>query len=101
MDAAERAAVFKGMLRGSRIPFLDSESHIIPVMVRDAKKCKAVSDMLLQDLGMYLQPINYPTVPVGTERLRFTPGPLHTEEMMARACAALDDVWTRLDIARA
>mmetsp|Transcript_30065 Transcript_30065/g.52800 ORF Transcript_30065/g.52800 Transcript_30065/m.52800 type:complete len:533 (-) Transcript_30065:331-1929(-) len=94
----ERAEVFKGHLKKRGIPFLPSESHIIPVMVGDAKLCKKGADMLMEKYGIYVQPINYPTVPVGTERYRFTPGPLHNEKMIEEAVDALEDVFTHLGI---
>ena len=73
----------------AKIPFLDNESHIVPVMVYNPKKCKEISNILLNEFGHYIQPINYPTVPKGFERLRITPGPLHTEEMISNLTNAL------------
>jgi 5-aminolevulinate synthase len=77
-----------------------SSTHIVPVMVGDPNRCKMVSDMLLTDFGVYVQPINYPTVPRGTERLRFTPTPFHTDEMMDALVAAMDKLWSRCNVAR-
>jgi len=96
----ERAEFMKALLKEKGIPFINSESHIIPVMVGDAKLCKKGADVLLEDHGIYVQPINYPTVPVGTERYRFTPGPLHDEKMIIDAVEALDTVWEQLGIGR-
>lgn len=82
------------------IPYMPNDSHIIPVMVGDAKKCKWISDILLDSYGIYVQPINYPTVPVKTERLRITPGPLHTDEDIAHLVRSLNDLWSQCALAR-
>ena len=67
-------------------------------MIRDAKRCKEISDELLNEYGIYIQPINYPTVPKGTERLRLTPGPLHSDDDMAHLVNSLQEIWARLAI---
>ena len=97
----ERAAVLKLRLKGLGLPIIDHDSHIVPVHVGDPVKCKMLSDMLLKDHGIYVQPINFPTVPRGTERLRFTPSPVHTPEMLDKLVAAMDALWGRCALNRA
>lgn len=97
----ERAATCKHLLSARGIPVLPSVSHIVPVMVGNAALCKQASDLLLTDYGIYVQPINYPTVPVGTERLRITPTPLHDDAMMAHLVDSFCAVWDRLDLHKA
>ncbi len=97
----ENAARLKAMFRDAGLPVMDSPSHIVPVMVGNAVCCKAVTDALLQNYAIYVQPINYPTVPRGKERLRFTPSPLHTAQMMDQLVAALSELWTQHALRRA
>ncbi|MGE8140525.1 5-aminolevulinate synthase [Novosphingobium sp. NPDC080210] len=92
------AAMLKQMFRDAGLPVMDSTTHIVPLMVGDPVKAKKISDILLAEYGVYVQPINYPTVPRGTERLRFTPGPAHTEAMMRELTDALVEIWGRLEL---
>ena len=88
-----RVAELRAALDAAGVPHMPNPSHIVPVMVGDATRCKAISDRLLREFGVYLQPINYPTVPRGTERLRITPGPLHTSADIAHLVQALSIIW--------
>ncbi|MAL78379.1 MAG: 5-aminolevulinate synthase [Sneathiella sp.] len=97
----ERAATLKKLLTEAGLPVLPSVTHIVPLMVYDAELCKQASDMLLDEYGIYIQPINYPTVPRGLERLRITPTPFHSDAMMAELVGALKDIWSRLEIRQA
>ncbi|WP_421791735.1 5-aminolevulinate synthase [Hyphobacterium sp.] len=96
----ERAATLKQRLREADLPVMDSETHIVPLWVGNPVMCKRISDALLTDHGIYVQPINYPTVPRGTERLRFTPTPAHDDAMFDQLIDALQDVWVRFEARR-
>jgi 5-aminolevulinate synthase len=96
----DRAARLKSVLHAARLPVMPSETHIVPVHVGDPQECKLVSDLLLWKHDIYIQPINYPTVPRGLERLRITPSPQHTDEMMGELAAALVQVWDQLRLPR-
>ena len=95
------AAMMKAKFREAGLPVMNSTTHIVPLMVGDPVKAKKISDILLAEYGAYVQPINFPTVPRGKERLRFTPGPAHTEEMMDHLTRALVEIWERLEMRKA
>ena len=97
----ERVAYLRKRLDQEGIPHLENPSHIIPVMIKDPVKCRMLSDYLMQRYGIYVQPINYPTVPKGTERLRFTPGPLHSIDDIEHLVHALKDLWKQCAISHA
>ncbi|SUZ32271.1 5-aminolevulinate synthase [Roseibaca ekhonensis] len=97
----DHARILKLRLRGLGLPIIDHGSHIVPVHVGDPVHCKAISDMLLTDYGIYVQPINFPTVPRGTERLRFTPSPVHDSKMIDRLVHAMDGLWSHCALNRA
>lgn len=92
------AAYLKDCFAKAGLPVMPSVTHIVPLMVGDPIKAKKISDVLLAEYGVYVQPINFPTVPRGTERLRFTPGPQHSEEMMRDLTSALVEIWGRLEL---
>ena len=94
----ERAATLKRRLREANLPVMASDSHIVPVLIGDPVRCKQATDILTRDYGIFIQPINYPTLPRGTERLRITPGPYHSDEMMDELVGALDQIWRGLDL---
>jgi 5-aminolevulinate synthase len=95
------AQLLKSALAERGLPVMPSESHIVPVLVGEARRCKALTDALLNDHDIYVQPINYPTVARGTERLRLTPTPLHGPDEIARLADAIDRLWSDLALARA
>ena len=97
----ERAATLKRRLTEAGLPVMPSQSHIVPVLVGDPVACRAVTDRLMEQYAIYVQPINYPTVPRGTERLRLTPTPLHSDAEMDRLVAALQEIWQAMDLRRA
>ncbi len=94
----QRVAAVRKKLDQAGLPHLENPSHIIPVMVGDASVCKAITDTLLADHGIYVQPINYPTVPVGTERLRITPSPVHSSDDIEHLVSALEAVWQQYNL---
>ena len=95
------AAYLKRIMAEAGLPVMNSTTHIVPLMVGDPVKAKRISDILLAEYGVYVQPINFPTVPRGTERLRFTPGPQHSEAMMTDLTKALTEIWERLEMRKA
>ncbi|WP_343887053.1 aminotransferase class I/II-fold pyridoxal phosphate-dependent enzyme, partial [Sphingomonas oligophenolica] len=95
------ATMLKKMMAEAGLPVMNSTTHIVPLMVGDPVKAKKISDILLAEYGVYVQPINYPTVPRGTERLRFTPGPAHDEALMRELTQALVEIWSRLELRKA
>lgn len=101
MRQRRQVARLRERLDALGIPHLPNPSHIVPVMVKDPVKCKMISDILLDQYGIYVQPINYPTVPKGTERLRFTPGPMHGDDDLDRLVRALSDLWSQCALSRA
>ncbi|MGY4223213.1 5-aminolevulinic acid synthase [Bradyrhizobium sp. USDA 4503] len=96
----ERAARVKSVLNATGLPVMPSDTHIVPVMVGDLEKCKEASDLLLAEHGIYVQPINYPTVPRGSERLRITPTPYHDDKLIDALGEALVDIWCRIGLPR-
>ena len=101
VELKERANKLKKMMAEKNLPVIENNSHIVPVLVKDSVRCKEISDLLLKDFSIYVQPINYPTVPKGTERLRFTPTPFHGDEKMKYLVASLDQIWNELKLSRA
>lgn len=97
----ERAATLKRRMIAAGLPVMDNPSHIVPLFIGDPVICKAISDELLNEFGIYVQPINFPTVPKGKERLRFTPSPLHTDDLMDKLMDALVAIWARKGLKKA
>ena len=97
----EKSLLIKEKLLAANIPFLKTKSHIIPIIIGDSKLCKKAADELLEKHKVYLQPINFPTVPRGEERLRITPSPLHTDQMIDELINALEFTWKKLKLKKA
>ena len=97
----DRVTRLRRKLDAAGVPYVKNASHIVPVIVGDAKKCKWISDILLESYGIYIQPINYPTVPRGTERLRITPTPLHSDADLDHLVSALSELWSQCALSRA
>jgi 5-aminolevulinate synthase len=96
-----QVALLRDMLDKEGIPHMHNESHIVPVMIKDPVKTRMLADYLMNEWDIYVQPINYPTVPKGTERLRFTPSPLHTDEDIKHLVKALRTLWRQCALAHA
>ena len=96
----ERFGQVKRLMAMARLPVMENPSHIVPVMVGDPVHCKAVTDTLLTHYRIYVQPINYPTVTRGTERMRFTPSPVHTDAEIATLIAALEELWAACPVGK-
>ncbi|MBW8903765.1 MAG: aminotransferase class I/II-fold pyridoxal phosphate-dependent enzyme, partial [Bradyrhizobium sp.] len=94
----DRAARVKAILTAAGLPVMSSDTHIVPLFVGDPERCKRASDILLEEHSIYIQPINYPTVAKGTERLRITPSPYHDDALIDRLAEALVQVWERLEL---
>jgi 5-aminolevulinate synthase len=101
LELHERAKTLKKLMLEKNLPIIKNDSHIVPVLVKDSARCKEISDILLNEFSIYVQPINYPTVPKGTERLRFTPTPYHNDEKMKYLVDSLDQIWRELNLSRA
>jgi len=101
LELHERANKLKQLMLERNLPIIKNDSHIVPLLVRDSARCKEISDILLNDFSIYVQPINYPTVPKGTERLRFTPTPYHDNQKMQYLVDCLDQIWSELKLSRA
>jgi 5-aminolevulinate synthase len=101
LELHERANKLKQLMLERNLPIIKNDSHIVPLLVRDSARCKEISDILLNEFSIYVQPINYPTVPKGTERLRFTPTPYHDNQKMQYLVDCLDQIWSELKLSRA